>query len=202
MRAFSYVETADTGAAPNFQPPFTTFAICKPKIRQTAQIGDLIIGFSGRPLGPDPHSVRWAGVVREKLSFARYWSDPRFAGKKPSASNTPDNIYEPSDAGFVQVTNGIHGCDSMVRDLGGQFVLVLDPAWHFGPAAPNLPERFGLRVNGGRRAHRVCELSPETWLELQIWLNAQKVTVGPTKHSLGNCVPPLRPRSVPQTRRC
>jgi hypothetical protein len=59
----------------------------------------------GKSLGSNPHAVRWAGVVVEKLTFEDYWSDRRFKVKRPDFSSTPDNIYRPAASGFEQVKN-------------------------------------------------------------------------------------------------
>lgn len=170
MRVFSYVIVVDDGGAPNFEPPLATLALCKPKIRQNAQRGDLVVGFTGRKLGPEPHAVRWAGVVAERLTFAEYWRDRRFAKKKPRHAVMPDNIYRPRGSTHVQVQNPKHGPDTTKTDLGGKFVLVFDPWWYFGPTAPIMSERFGLRIVGGRRGHRVSSLSSGQWRKLKAWL--------------------------------
>jgi hypothetical protein len=57
MNVFTYVIANDRGSEPNYDPPATTLAICKPKIRLAAQIGDLVIAFTGSKLSPEPHSV-------------------------------------------------------------------------------------------------------------------------------------------------
>jgi hypothetical protein len=56
------------------------------------------LAFAGKQVNPtEPHSVVWAGVITEKMSFAEYWDDRRFAGKKPDRSEHPDNFYRPVD---------------------------------------------------------------------------------------------------------
>jgi hypothetical protein len=83
MIVWSYVITVDAGGAPNFLPPATTLTLCKPKIRQGARRGNLVIAFNGQSLHPEPHSVRWAGLVAEVIPLGDYWNDPRFEQKKP-----------------------------------------------------------------------------------------------------------------------
>ena len=58
VRAFTYVIVFDAGSAPNYDPPMTTLAICKPRIRLTADVGDLVLAFTGSRLGPEAHGVR------------------------------------------------------------------------------------------------------------------------------------------------
>jgi hypothetical protein len=167
-----YVVVHDGGTAPHFGPPLTTLAICKPKIRKGAAFGDLAMAFAGRPISIDPHQVVWAGIVSEKLTFEEYWADERFQDKKPDATALPDNIYRPGPSGLVQVPNPIHGERHVVKDCGGEFVLVLDPAWHLDPGAGTLPEPFAhLRLSpDDRRGHRRSELRLEDEADLTAWL--------------------------------
>jgi hypothetical protein len=171
MKVYSYVIVVDDGGAPNFEAPFTTLAICKPKIRHHAEPGDLVIAFTGRTLGPEPHAVRWAGVVAERLTFAEYWRDVRFAGKKPGAAIMPDNIYSPRGAFLDQIKNEKHDQGNIATDLGGEYVLVFKQSWYFGPTTSVLPQKFGLRIIGGRRGNRVTTISNEQWCELKEWLD-------------------------------
>ena len=178
MKVFSYVMTVDDGGAPNLDAPFTTLAVCKPRIRFSALPGDLVIGFSGQTLSAEPHAVRWAGIVRERLPFADYWNDPRFQSKKPGFAEMPDNIYRQLGSEMVQVPNLKHRPDESSKDLSGRLVLAFDPSWYFGPSNPMLPAKFGLRIVGGRRGHRVTEISPQCWTELTRWLDDQRPTIG------------------------
>jgi Nucleotide modification associated domain 2 len=118
MHVWTYVITFDSGGAPNFEPPATTLTVCKPRIRQAAQPGDLVLAFNGARLNPaEPHSVRWAGIVSEVIPMENYWDDPRFQGKKQGAAQSlPDNIYRPTKGGFEQVKNDVHKPDALVRD--------------------------------------------------------------------------------------
>jgi hypothetical protein len=173
MIVWTYVITIDNGGAPNYLPPATTLALCKPKIRQLAGRGDLVLGFNGQSLHPDPHSVQWAGVVGEVLPLEDYWNDPRFEGKRPGRSNgTPDNIYRPTPVGLEQVPNPKHGAAERADDVGGRNVLIFRNVWHFGPLAPRLPAHFRLRMpENARRGHRRWEISDETSQELKQWLD-------------------------------
>lgn len=151
-----------------------TLAVCKPRIRQGAEVGDLVLAFTGKTLGPEPHAVRWAGIVAEKLTFAEYWRDERFEGKKPRRSETPDNIYKPTRRGLVQVPNTTHGAGNVRRDLGGEHVLVFERAWYFGEARAILPARFGLRMmSRSRRGHRVVDLTAARSRALIAWLDRE-----------------------------
>ncbi|MBS1994774.1 MAG: hypothetical protein JSS86_00630 [Cyanobacteria bacterium SZAS LIN-2] len=174
MKLRTYVIQDDFGSAPNYDPPGVTLAICKPKIRKGAVLGDVVLAFEGSGLGANPHAVVWAGVVEEKLTFASYWRDSRFRNKRPDRTPVPDNIYEPVGHEYRQVANPIHGRGNVSTDLGGVFVLVCRPAWHFSGPRPNLPAECGFRMPmSARRGHRVHELSPAERDGLRAWLESE-----------------------------
>jgi hypothetical protein len=204
MKAYRYVIAFDGGAAPNYQAPMTTLAICKPRIRAGAQVGDFVMAFSAARLSPEPHGVRWAGVVSEKMTFAEYWRDARFAGKKPSRSNVSDNIYKPVAGGMLWVENRVHGPEEAAHDLSGSHVLCFQESWKFESAAPILPEEFGLRMVGGRRGHRVSNIDATTWARLRSWLNKQTAVPDDAESNGRTCRPaPVRvdcsrPRKLPR----
>jgi hypothetical protein len=127
------------------------------------------------------HAVRWAGVIKERLRFADYWGDRRFAKKKPGKSERPDNIYRPHPGGqgFVQTSNNVHGPEATRKDTGGQFVLVFDPVWRFVGGSPVIPADFGFQMlTNARRGHRVHTLDSAAWRRLRDWLDHQKQKLG------------------------
>ena len=181
MNLYCYVIVSDSGIAPNYDPPFTTLAICKPRIRRGASVGDVILAFTGCKISREPHVVRWAGVIAEKRTFAEYWNDRRFAGKKPAASDRSDNIYAPraDGRGFKRIENRAHEPKSKKRDLSGEFVLVLDPCWRFMGSGPILPAEFGYRMPlTARRNHQRHPLTADAWQRLKTWLTTRQREVG------------------------
>lgn len=180
MRVHTYVIATDAGSAPNYDSPAVTLAVCKPRIRKKAKVGDLVLAFAGATVNPTSgHSVVWAGIVSEVLTFTEYWNDHRFASKKPDRTVVPDNFYKPTGNGvFAWQPNPVHGPEAQERDTGGLNVLVFNYAWRFGAFGPLLPEDFGLRMNAGRRGERVIDLTDSVWQRLETWLNAQpQVTI-------------------------
>ncbi len=69
------------------------------------------------------------------------------------------------------------GAMEAAKDLGGVYVLVFKEVWQFGPAAPILPENFGLRMTPGRRNHRVADLSEAERRRLLRWLEDERKKV-------------------------
>lgn len=174
-RVYSYVVRNDSGFSPHPFGGWCTLACCKPKIRQTAQLGDLIVGLSRRC-----ESVVYAMRVSERLDFADYWDDRRFRrrradwGSTRSVERRGDNIYEPLGDGEYRQhrsahwdhTNDREHAGAKRRDLGGQHVLVSRDFVYFGRSGPPLPREIEfLRV---RRAHR-CRFTAEQVAAVQRW---------------------------------
>lgn len=144
---YSYVLVTDSGLAPNPYHGYCTLAVCKPKIRAKAQVGDIVIG-----TGSAAHHVQrgdqviYAMCVSEVLTTAQYWSDPRFNAKKPNKSSSiylvGDNIYEPLDNCKWNQLPSLHFAHDMKRDLSEKFVLISHKFVYFGSDSPTLPHDF------------------------------------------------------------
>lgn len=164
-RVFSYVVTSDTGFAPNPYHGLLTLACCKPAIRRTAKVGDLIVGLSSRC-----KRIVYAAQIERIIGFEEYWNDPMYEARRPKMDSerivdrTGDNIYEPLNNGFRQLPSlhshrdGSENSGSKRTDLGGKHVLVGERFTYWGGSGPALPEELGFLAVG--RAHR-CRFSPE-----------------------------------------
>ena len=104
---FTYVLRWDTGFAPNPYFGICTLATCKPGIRKSAEPGDWVAGIGSTQNQLEGRLV-YAMRVEEKMSFDEYWTDPRFAEKKPNLKGgreqcCGDNIYHQTpDGEWVQ----------------------------------------------------------------------------------------------------
>ena len=180
----SYIVAYDSGFAPNPFNGFCTLATCKPDIRQRAHIGDWVIG-----TGSNKQGVRRGGFlvyamhVREALTFAEYWNDPRFKKKKPNLHGSyrmacGDNIYCPLEGGGWKQLNSYHSKEDgspfrkhINRDTSVDRVLVSDNFVYFGAEGPEIPEalrKAGLVLSGrGRKKIEEDTIIAdfETWLE-------------------------------------
>lgn len=166
VRVFSYVVRSDSGFAPNPFHGTCTLACCKPDIRRSATVGDLIVGMSKNCV-----TVVYAMKVDRVLSFADYWNDPASAAKRPDHESPEatrrrgDNIYEPlTHGGFRQLRSLHSSADGeadlahQMRDLGGKRVLVGSRFAYFGVSGPPLPSDLAfLEI---RRGHR-CRFTGE-----------------------------------------
>lgn len=89
-KAYSYIVARDYGFAPNPFYGVLTLATCKPGIRKTASVGDLIIGCSDKAHG---NKLIYVALVSEVLTFDQYWNDLRFAKKKPVMNGSLKKLY-------------------------------------------------------------------------------------------------------------
>lgn len=160
MRVYSYIVVNDGGFAPNPFHGLCTLACCKPKIRASAAVGDMIVGLSSRS-----ERIVYAMRVDRVLSFADYWSDPAYAAKRPQwrsareLDRCGDNIYRPGrDRTFSQLAS-YHSRDDgtehprrMAKDLRGEAVLVGERFVYFGASGPPRPAELAFLKTG--RGHR------------------------------------------------
>ena len=145
MKLISYVVKHDTGFAPNPYYGFLTLATCKPKIRQSANIDDILVG-TGSAQGIGNNKIIYVGVVSEVLSTIDYSIDPRFEAKKPSNQDEKaqrgDNIYYWQDGQWQQIKNIFHFEENMKHDLQPERILICKKFWYFGNQAEMIPEKF------------------------------------------------------------
>jgi hypothetical protein len=202
MRVWSYVITTDRGSAPNFEAPAVTLTVCKPRIRRSARVGDVVLAFNGKRLSKKPHSLRWAGVVSEVIPLEQYWANSRFRGKRPDKSLTPDNIYRIDGSTWHQVPNATHDEGNIATDLSGRNALVFGEAWYFGDTQPELPDVFDFRVPmNARRNEPLRDITDEEWRALREWLRARDIGLpadsNPLAHRSCAASRSRRPEPVP-----
>ena len=153
---YSYVVARDYGFAPNPFGEYCTLATCKQKIRKSASVGDWIFGITGRKL---KNKLLYAMKVNEKLTYNNYWNDPRFQYKKPVLNGSlkqmyGDNIYHyNNDSKLWHQENSHHSLDdgktnkfNLVRDTGGEYVLVSKEYYYFGVGAVKMPNSIEKNV--------------------------------------------------------
>lgn len=110
-RIYFYKLTADNGGAPCVQDGLLSLAICKPMIRNTARLGDLIFGFAANSLHAD-NRLLYVARVTNKLPDGRYYTTARYVLRE-------DCIYERRGDRFLWRQGALHhGPRDLVHDLG------------------------------------------------------------------------------------
>lgn len=166
-KIFRYVVQYDGGTAPRPFGGVCSLAICKPRIRAKAQVGDWVVGFRSR----HPGEVLYAMQVTERLTLGEYWEDFRFRDRRPGASPYPDNFYQPTrDGGLVQVPNLVHVLGDTAKDCSGLHVLLSDRYWYFGRNSVPLPNHL-LHLVHTTQGHAVhIKRRPDDANHLREWL--------------------------------
>jgi hypothetical protein len=156
MSLFSYIVTRDFGFAPNPFPPYCTLATCKPCIRNTAVIGDWIMGIGSAAKGSImKERLIYAMQVQEILTFDQYWNDSRFFYKRPIMNGSKrqaygDNIYHTDETTAMIVQENSHhslmegeiNYKNYKRDLSSKNVLISQKYWYWGGDAIEIPQQY------------------------------------------------------------
>lgn len=170
MDLYSYVIARDFGFAPNPFFKFCTLATCKPMIRNTARIGDVIIGVTNSDYAKKIGftGIVFAMIVTEKISYDQYWNDPRFVCKKPLLNGSlkqfyGDNIYHKENGVIIQENShhsnddGSVNLDNYNRDTKSEYVLCSEQFWYWGRSPIKPPEEFSELLCRGRGHRRIKE---------------------------------------------
>lgn len=162
-RLFSYTMAHDDGAAPNPFRGLCTLAICKPKIRLKAKLGDWVVGLGSvnAPSGNLGGRMVYAMRVDQVLTWRdydrlapEYWPSriPNLASHI-IADRLGDCIYDFA-AGAPMQRRSVHGPAHMATDLSGQNVLVSRHYFYFGANAVPLPPHLRPMVHQ-TQSHKV-----------------------------------------------
>lgn len=170
---YVYKLITDNGGAPCVYRGILSLAICKPKIRKTANVGALVFGVGGQRLAG---RLIYAAYVTEKPPVGEYYRNSRF-------HNRPDCIYREVDGRPERISNAqFHSkYDESGTDVGGQFekafVLLSNDFCYFGEtgttdymkSSPTLTSMLARLKRGHRRNHQssvhqeLCTLAKELW---------------------------------------
>lgn len=162
-RLFTYVIPIDDGAAPNPFWGVCTLAICKPRIRAVASVGDWVAGVGSKhaPQGDLSGKLVYAMRVTEKLSMEEYdaYCQRRLRRKIPDWQSSDwrrrlgDSIYDFSHDP-PRTRDGVHDESQRDRDLSGQNVLLSRDFLYLGDQPIDLPSHLQpiCRLTQGHRS--------------------------------------------------
>jgi putative DNA base modification enzyme with NMAD domain len=151
FRLFSYCILYDRGAAPNPFWEICTLAICKPDIRQHANVEDWVVGTGSAvsPIGNISDRVVYAMRVTQKMTMEDYdrFTRSKLPRKIPLMTSTDprrrsgDSIYDFS-ASPPSLRPSMHGEGCRRIDLKGYWVLLSNHFFYFGGKPVALPEEL------------------------------------------------------------
>ncbi|MCS7468516.1 hypothetical protein NZK35_17830 [Stieleria sp. ICT_E10.1] len=190
-RCYVYKVIVDSGGAPCVYRNLLSLAICKPAIRRTAKVGDLVFGFGGNN-EQIPNRLVYIAEITEKSTGGDYYYEPRFA-KRPDCIyrwTAGDELVLKDDAKFHQ------HADARPRDVGrysrygNASVLLSKDFRYFGASATDDWKRsyptITKLVEGMGQGHRVNHgprLSEELLeLKAEMWQTYAKVKLGEPVH--------------------
>lgn len=188
-RLYVYNLTTDNNGAPCLYDGVLSLAICKPGIRTTAQVGDLIFGFAGTTLHPDKRLV-YVARVTDIVEGCDYYANGRY-------SRRPDSVYQFTDRHYCPRLGACyHGKGEERRvDLGSgpehkRAVVLMSRDFRYlggdGSAVREGLEEVKRCLETLRRGHRVNHSTPlvtelET-LKRELWRDcAQSEPGAPSK---------------------
>jgi hypothetical protein len=99
-KIYYYKLVVDSGGAPCVQEGLLSLAICKPRIRSTAQKGDVIFGFAANSLHKDNRLI-YAARITDKLLDGLYYKSSQY-------SKRADCIYELKKGHYFWKNNAKH----------------------------------------------------------------------------------------------
>jgi hypothetical protein len=148
---YSYCIRYDIGSAPNPFWGLCTLAICKPNIRQSANVGDWVVGTGSAvsPIGNISDEVVYAMCVTQKMTMEDYdrFTRSKLPYKIPLMTSTDprrrsgDSIYDFSTSPPL-LRPSVHGEGNQKTDLKGGWVLLSNHYFYFGDSPVDLPEEL------------------------------------------------------------
>lgn len=185
MKIYLYKLTVDDGGAPCVQDGVLSLAICKPMIRGTASIGDLIFGFAANSLHRD-NRLLYIAVVTDKVSGDDYYGGESYGGRS-------DCIYRFRRGQFSFRREALyHGKGHLTHDLGAHpdydraSVLVSTNFRYFGKEGsdyyktryPLIKKTVEVLGQGHRVHHNPRLRSQLVALKKRVWSRTRKQDVG------------------------
>jgi hypothetical protein len=179
---FLYKMVADNGGAPCIWGGVLSLALCKPKIRKSAEPGALVFGF-----GCKKYKERLIYVARitGKTRGKTYYAEPDFVRR-------PDCIYREDNGTAIRKPSAKYhaGSDQRRKDVGlhfeNAFVLLSDDFRYFGRRGPvDYKEQFpmiGQRIEalkqGHRRYHSKALREELMQLKTKLWARNRQMKLG------------------------
>ena len=161
---FTYCIPVDDGAASNPFWGVCTLAICKPKIRLKAEVGDWVVGTGSRNAPPPVRDcsgcVVYAMRVTRKMTMCEYdYYTRRSLPEKIPIWDSPDVRRRVGDSIYdfstwpPNVRPSVHSEANRQHDLGGKSVLLSDHFFCFGDKPLRLPDHL-LPIVKQTQGHR------------------------------------------------
>lgn len=140
-RLYTYKVQHDGASAPNPYNGVCTLAICKPAIRRTAKLGDVVVGFGCKSNGDNELRIVYCMVVDEVMPWDEYirCCSSGLLNKIPKNSDDPGDCIWKSAKKIVpndpRDSWSGHDASDFDRDvISGEKVILSRNYWYFGSA--------------------------------------------------------------------
>lgn len=183
-KIFSYVLRIDDGAAPNPFHNYCTLAICKPKIRKTAEIGDWVIGtgsknakLKDKQIYDFSNCLVYAMKITDIMTFEEYdqFCQNKLANKIPNwksknwIDKVGDCIYDFGNNKLPSIRKSVHNETNRITDLGGLNVLISNQFYYFGEEPKLIPEYLETIIKRNQNHKKIEE--NDLVQKLEKWLS-------------------------------
>lgn len=154
---YSYILKSDSGFAPNINGEVLTLALCKPRIRKSAKVGDYLIAFNGcEDKQKNGDRIMYIAKIKLKTTLDDYYeicmADEKWKRAKLSTvCKNGDCQYKYREGKYIQLP-GCHNASHYERDIGGKYVLYCDDFIYFGRHIEPIPMDL-IEMKGGQ-GHR------------------------------------------------
>ncbi len=162
-RIWRYVLATDNGMAPCVENKWLSLCCCKPRIRESARVGDWVVGFVPKRI--KLAHVAWLGRVGKIFPLGEY---------EQQFSSRLDAIYSlrrsaSGEEVLVPLRTDYHADEhSRARDLKGRNCLIFEPFWYWGNAGVPVPHEIAdlAHYHVGQSTRKS---SPEKIASLEAW---------------------------------
>jgi hypothetical protein len=149
-KVYIYRMICDKGIAPNYNGEKASLALCKPRIRQSASVGDYVIGLTASTILETENNVSyknnpkdaivWIGQVSDKLTFSQYNTLCNRNRKMKIKIPTKYGIGDCQIISETKFRPYPHEKSYMPRNLSGKNVLLFKRFKHFREKDNNFTE--------------------------------------------------------------
>src|SRR6476659_4381250 len=95
---YVYKCDVDDGTAPCVDRSLLSMTVCKPKVRTSAKVGDIVIAF-GTNAQPAPNRLVYAAKITEIVTGGRYFNEAKYQTRN-------DFIYRRTPQGTLKLVPG------------------------------------------------------------------------------------------------
>ena len=171
-------------------------SVCKPKVRLSAKVGDIVIAF-GTNAPPAPNRLVYAAKITDVITGGRYFDEAKYQNRK-------DCIYRRTPRGLLKLVPGasVHNTGTHAKDIGtppnypNAVALISTDFRYFGGAgtddwkehAPHLKKMVELLGQGHRVNHSREVRDDLLKLVERVWKQHPRKVNGKPRHA-GNSLP-------------